>query len=253
MAGHQCYLCKKREATQTGSHITSCFFVSSQIGERGEEEAYRISDEPSQDYTVNQGAGIVVSDHILCTICEKRLSLLESIVATEYTQKLSQKELHNDFELTTLKGHSILKLKKLNPIVFILYLYSVIFRAHIANSGIYRYFRLDEPLAEKLRVKLDALLIEYDEEKFKFTEKRNQWLKGIENCRDIFDEVDVVVIRPIGFAENGMNASIYEIGDDFVYQFAANDHIIYICDKGRMPKRLSGGILNFGLDKLKHR
>ena len=59
-----CKLCQKVEATQTGSHITSSFFVKSQIGSRGNEVAFILTTDPNQDYTENVGAAPILEDNI---------------------------------------------------------------------------------------------------------------------------------------------------------------------------------------------
>lgn len=48
-----CRLCERKEADQTGSHITSAFLLASQIGKRGQEKGFLLTTDPSQDYTKN--------------------------------------------------------------------------------------------------------------------------------------------------------------------------------------------------------
>ena len=52
----KCKLCLKKEANQLGSHITSAFLLSSQIGKRGEEKGFTISTDPNQNYGQDVGA-----------------------------------------------------------------------------------------------------------------------------------------------------------------------------------------------------
>lgn len=86
-----CRLCRKKQADQTGSHITSAFLLTSQIGKRGEERGFLITINPNQDYSQNQGDKGIKEDYIFCRDCEKRLGIIESISATEITQKMEEK------------------------------------------------------------------------------------------------------------------------------------------------------------------
>lgn len=90
----KCKLCLKKEANQLGSHITSAFLLSSQIGKRGEEKGFTISTDPNQNYGQDVGAEDIKEDYILCSDCEKRLSRIESIYSSAITQKIEKRNLH---------------------------------------------------------------------------------------------------------------------------------------------------------------
>ena len=88
----KCKLCKNRVADQTGSHITSAFLLSSQIGKRGEERGCLITTNPEQDYSKNKGDKGIKEDNIFCRDCEKRLGVIKSLYAIEITQKIEEKQ-----------------------------------------------------------------------------------------------------------------------------------------------------------------
>ncbi|MDO7845854.1 hypothetical protein Q5H92_05760 [Hymenobacter sp. M29] len=69
-----CKLCLEKEATQTGSHIVSAFYIKPVIGLRDKEKSFLITKNPFQDYKENKKAEPIKEDEILCPGCEKRFS-----------------------------------------------------------------------------------------------------------------------------------------------------------------------------------
>lgn len=83
-----CQLCRRNKANKTNSHIVPAFWLKSQIGERGNEKAYLITEEPKQNYEENVGAKGIAEDFILCSDCETRLGYVESYFSAEVIQKI---------------------------------------------------------------------------------------------------------------------------------------------------------------------
>lgn len=165
---NSCKLCLKKEADQTGSHLISCFIVSSQIGERDNEKGFIITSDPEQDYSENLGSEGIKEDFIFCTACEKRLAFIESYFSQELTNKIDKENFAENFPIVELEDENISQLFKcinVHPIAFHLLIYSVIWRASISKKPLFASFNLEEDVLEELRFTLDLYLPEYKEHK----------------------------------------------------------------------------------------
>jgi hypothetical protein len=88
-----CNLCKKKEEVQTGSHITSAFLLTSQIGNINEERSFLITTNLYQDYSQKQGDVGLKEEFLFCRACENSLGLIEGIYASEITHNKRSKEI----------------------------------------------------------------------------------------------------------------------------------------------------------------
>jgi hypothetical protein len=222
-----CNLCKKKEADQTGSHITSAFLLTSQIGKRGEERDFLITSNPNQDYTQNQGGVGIKEDFLFCRACEKRLGIIEGNYASEITQKIEQKQFENNFDKTVLDNSKYkLRCKRVHPISFQLLLLSNIWRASISEQPLYKYFKLTRELEERIRFNLDLFLPEVVD--FKIAQSEKDWTKMIEGCKEFFDNIPLAIFK----AENIENKEMtYEFFDNVCrspYHIILNEYLILL-------------------------
>lgn len=192
----KCLLCKKNEANQPGSHLTSCFIVASLFGKRGEEKAYEIIADPNQDYFENKEASGIKEDYILCAGCEKRLSFVETYFSQELTNKIGEPKYSENFPITEIKDKhfsKFLSCKNVNSIAFHLLIYSIIWRASISNNPMFSGFKLESKVEENLRFVLDLYLPEYKDHNI--VPKLKQWLKDLDNVPDFFTLYPYVILR----------------------------------------------------------
>lgn len=197
-----CKLCLKNEANQTGSHITSCFMVESQIGKRGQEQGFIIEPDSTQDYSKNVEADEIKEDYILCLGCEKRLSFLETYFSAEVTQKKEVTSFAQNFPVDTSNPRAnYMSCQQVNPSAFYLLLYSIIWRISISNKQIFSQFNLAPENEEKMRLLVDCLLPEYVEvkvsagRKFVINEKQRSWFQGLNACANLFDFLPMVLLK----------------------------------------------------------
>ncbi|RNL90098.1 hypothetical protein ED312_06645 [Sinomicrobium pectinilyticum] len=191
-----CKLCKEKEANQTGSHLTSCFIVASQIGKRDEEKGYDLTADPNQDYSQNKKAESIKEDYILCLGCEKRLSYIESYFSQEITNKIGELKFSDNFPIYRIiekGGGSYFSCERINPIAFHLLIYSIIWRASISNKPVFKGFEIPEGAEELLRKTLDTFLPEYKHHRI--ATKLKHWLKEIENNSEHFHIFPYVILR----------------------------------------------------------
>ncbi len=188
-----CQLCKRNKANKTNSHIVPAFWLKSQIGERGNEKAYLITEDPKQNYTENIGAEGLAEDFILCSDCETRLGYVESYFSAEVIQKIEDANFVANFEKKASKHGDLVKCKRVNPIAFYLLIYSIIWRAAISKQPVYSHFTLPENVLEDLRFTLDLFLPNTVNRKIEI--KQDKWLKTVENCQDLFKFFPYVILK----------------------------------------------------------
>jgi|GEM_PF-2548648 len=223
----KCNLCNIKEADQTGSHITSAFLLASQIGKRGEEKGYLITTNPEQDYSKNQGDAGIKEDFILCRGCEKRLGVIESIYATEITQKIEDDKYGQNFERIDFENeHYKLNCKKISPIAFQLLLQSNIWRASISKQPIYAHFKLSPEQEERLRFNLDLFLPTYINNKIEQSEK--DWIKMIETCKDLFDSMPLAIIKAEKIENKDETFEFFDKPSKNPYHIILNEYVIYL-------------------------
>jgi hypothetical protein len=220
-----CKLCNKREADQTGSHITSAFLLASQIGARGEERGYLITTNPKEDYSENKGDKAVKEDYIFCRNCEKRLGIVESIYSSEITQKIEAKQFEQNFEQIQLRnGITKLICNRTNSIAFQLLIQSNIWRASLSSQQLYNHFKLEKETEERIRFNLDLFLPEIID--FKLAQNPREWMRTTDTCKDLFDALPFILLK----AENLENKELtYEYFDNISkspYHIVLNEYFI---------------------------
>lgn len=225
----KCKLCKVKEADQTGSHITSAFLLSSQIGKRGEEKAFLITTNPEQDYSKNQGDTGIKEDFIFCRDCEKRLGFIESIYATEITQKIEKKQFENNFYRTNLDNNFyILDCKRIHPIAFQLLIQSNIWRASVSEQTLYKDFSLSADLQERIRFNLDLFLPPLL--KFKIAQTEKEWTKNVDECNELFDLIPFAIIKAENIENKEMTYEFFDNVSERPYHAILNEYFILLFD-----------------------
>lgn len=223
----KCKLCLIKEANQLGSHITSAFLLSSQIGKRNEEKGFTISTDSNQNYGQNVGAEDIKEDNILCSDCEKRLSKIESIYASAITQKIEKKEFEQNFERKDWdNGNYSLYSKRLDTIVFHLFHQSVVWRASISNRPLYNHFKLAPELEERMRFNLDLFLPPYLNSQPILTEKA--WNEMIKKCKDLFDFIPIAVVKAENINNKEMTYDFFDNLSKEPYHSIINEYFIFV-------------------------
>lgn len=226
----KCKLCNDKEADQTGSHITSAFLLASQIGKRGEERGFLITTNPDQDYSQNQGDTGIKEDFLFCRDCEKRLGIIESIFASEITQKIELKQFESNFDKSDLENekHKLI-CKRVHPIAFQLLILSNIWRASISEQILYRHFNLSEDLEERIRFNLDLFLPTVINFKLALSEK--EWTKMIEDCKALFDIIPLAIFKAENIENKEMTYEFFDNLSKSPFHIILNEYIILIFDK----------------------
>jgi len=189
----KCKLCNRNEADQTGSHITSAFLLTSQIGKRGSERGFLITTDPNQDYSKNKEADDIKEDNIFCRDCEKRLSFIENYYSAEIIHKIEEEKYKPNFEKNKTKHGIYLKCKRIEPIAFHLLIYSNIWRASISKQPIYSHFQLSNDVETELQFILDLFLPNTVDHKIQID--LDKWIKIVRDCKSYFRVFPYMVLK----------------------------------------------------------
>lgn len=189
----KCKLCNRNEADQTGSHITSAFLLTSQIGKRDNERGFLLTTDPAQDYSKNKKADDLKEDNIFCRDCEKRLSFIENYYSTEITQKIEKENFKPNFDEVKTKNGYYLRCKRIEPIAFHLLIYSNVWRASISTQPIYNHFKLSTETESELQFLLDLFLPNTIDHKIQID--LNKWTKSVKDCKDFFKVFPYMILK----------------------------------------------------------
>ena len=153
-----CLLCHTRYAAKKNSHIFPKFWVKGILGSDNQREGYNVSsaagklgqkiqDSPKEDY-------------ILCTECEELFSVAERYVANSFYNLYKNPAALADFTIIENKVDELdnMLAAKVHPILFKLFIYSLVWRASISNHAIFSNFKLKAQDEENLRQVLNDYL-----------------------------------------------------------------------------------------------
>lgn len=220
-----CKLCIKNEADQTGSHITSCFLLTSQLGVRGEERGYLITTNPKEDYSVNKGDTIIKEDYIFCRDCEKRLGTIETIYASEITQKIELQQFEQNFDQVKLQnGITKLICKKIDSVAFQLLIQSNIWRASISTNKLYNHFKLEKEAEERIRFNLDLFLPSIID--FKPAQNPKEWVKTVNSCKNLFDVLPFILLKAENLNNKQLTFEYFDNVSKSPYHIVLNEYFI---------------------------
>lgn len=149
-----CKLCKSRVADQRNSHIIPKFLTKElfqvesprhaiSLDSKGQEK--KIQDTPKED-------------HILCSYCEKRISIVEISLTHFFRDIKRYSALPDKFSIKKIGSQEYLECNSIHPTLYKLFIYSMIWRVSISSS--FQQFSLSTEREEVLRLFLNTNLRE---------------------------------------------------------------------------------------------
>ena len=149
-----CKLCKINPADKNNSHIIPKFMCkrlfdnthprhSLAIGKNGKKQ--KLQDTPKEN-------------KIFCSNCELRIEKLETYFAKFFTEINNLGSARRQYTIEKLNDHEILLCKDLNPNIFKLFIFSLIWRCSISNLLDFENFKMDPAIEEELRMFLNSNL-----------------------------------------------------------------------------------------------
>ena len=139
-----CKLCISRIADKPNSHIFPKFIKKGMFGDGSGKKAFRM-DTRKMDQKPIPIQDLTKENNILCSICELRLARLESYISKEWFYKFKNQRYSHEFPTRKLLKFRIKVCANLNFIAFRLFIYSLLWRAHISMKENFDEFELLEP------------------------------------------------------------------------------------------------------------
>lgn len=182
-----CRLCNIQVADKKNSHIVSKFlgkelFISD-MGHHAE-QIYK-NGKSRKVYSIPK------EDSILCSTCEKRFEILETYFARFFNKLRNHQNFPEDFLLQKLGVQDFISCKKLNPTLFKLFIYSLIWRLSISKHQTNENFKLPNKIEEELRKFLNQNL----------STEQKILLESVEMITE-FPSYDLCMIKPENKTDN---------------------------------------------------
>src|SRR5687767_11238017 len=177
---NQCHLCKSKPALKKNSHIISKFLCKGlfeSINPRhilaiSKKSIKKVQDTPKENF-------------ILCVSCEKRIEILETCFAKiigEINNYLSYPKKFNRINQGYIE---YIDCKEIHPVLYKLFIYSLVWRASISNLVSFQRFKLPEHSEEELRQFLNTNL----------TTRKTELVASLSNIKQI-PEYHSCLIKP---------------------------------------------------------
>lgn len=168
-------------------------------------------------------------DNILCTSCEQRFSVVETHFAKEIS-KLYNFEAHpSDFTFFNFRGTQLIECKKFQPILFKLFIYSIIWRCSISTKDVFMSFNLTQQAEENTRKFLDSNLFA----------KKSDLIDNLTKC-EVTPEYDLCIIKsknPDRISGQALAAYSHESGAEHIISLLSFFILLYE-DETRTPVTL---------------
>jgi hypothetical protein len=152
----KCRLCLKHDADQKNSHIIPKFLCKSLFATTGHRFTIVIENAGNGRKTQDTPK----EDNILCSACEKRIGVLETHFAMVFSQMFDHVSYPDQFCVEKLGTQLFIKCPEINPGLFKLFIYSLVWRSSISSLSAFRQYKLPDPDEEAIRNFLDRNLLD---------------------------------------------------------------------------------------------
>ncbi|MBK9792158.1 MAG: hypothetical protein IPP60_03450 [Sphingobacteriales bacterium] len=215
-ANSDCLLCKQSKALKTNSHIIPGFMTKSILGNTNKKRVYLLGTDrmhKSAEYSQDTDK----EDYILCTSCEKYLSILETYIANRLHDRLWNIRYESQFPTYSNGEIKWRVCEQIDESIFRLFFYSIIWRCHIASTEVCKNFKLIEEEAESIRVPL--LACKYDKH-----------ADFIANLPAYVDEIPIfpfIIFTAENFGDRTKNIISPNSSTRNPYEFIFNEYVLY--------------------------
>lgn len=150
----KCSLCLKNHPDKTNSHIIPKFLSHDLFISPGGNYAIQIN----RDGSSRKIQSTVKQNYLFCTFCENRFGIIETYISRTFNNLRRYEKYPGDFELHNLGTQEFLKLKRVNPDFFKMFIYSIVWRCSLSNNIANQPFKLPYFIEDQLRSFLDLNL-----------------------------------------------------------------------------------------------
>ena len=219
-AESKCLLCNRNLAIQKNSHIIPKFMTKSILGIENQKSIYLVSSSIARKSPI-VSQDTAKEDFILCEGCENYFSVLETYIAKRLSN-LKNVKYSNQFPAFEDQGCVIGKVcEGINPIIFRLFLYSILWRCSISSTQLCTGFSLNTDEEEELRTTLLS---------FK-SENQLHLLNNIEQSTATFPYLPFVLFTADSFIDKSSNILFTKPNSKNPYMIFLNEYILLISFK----------------------
>ena len=151
MNTNECKLCKIEIANKKNSHIVPKFLGKELLNSNHVEQI-------NKNGKSKKIHSIPKEDFIFCSICEKRFEIIETYFARFFNKLRNYEKYPEDFLLQKIETQYYMICNKMNPILFKLFIYSLIWRLSISTHSANQNFKLPDEIEDELRIFLNLNL-----------------------------------------------------------------------------------------------
>lgn len=154
---NKCQICLKNDADKKNSHIISKFLSKELLNSSEGNFAMQLN----QNGKTKKIQSTAKENHILCTDCEKRLEILETYIAKLFPNLIrnNNKKKEKNIILKKKGIQTYLELQ-INPSIFKLFIYSLVYRCSISSNEAQKDFKLPYHIEEIIRAYLNEYLVD---------------------------------------------------------------------------------------------
>ncbi|MFC6097560.1 hypothetical protein ACFPVY_12965 [Flavobacterium qiangtangense] len=160
MMDKNCKLCVSRKADKSNSHIIPKFMGKGLYEDIQPKHAIIVN----KLGKVRKEQDTPKEDNLLCAQCEKRLEKIETYFAGVFRDLGNIQSSKRKYKLDNLFGQDYLICEELNPSLYKLFVYSIIWRLSVCEIYEFGAFKLSKEIEEELRLFLDANLTDTHKE-----------------------------------------------------------------------------------------
>ncbi len=213
---NKCLLCNINDATQTNSHIIPKFMSKTILGDGNRRRGFIIGTD-----RLHKAPQIVQDtpkeDYILCPTCESYFSILENIIANKIHNKLWLAEHQGQFQPERHPSGIIINYcNEVDPIIWRLLIYSILWRCSISSSLICNDFKLN-PDEEKT---LSDILNQFN------TIDQEILFNLVNEKRLSFPTIPFLIVSADSFSNRTLNMLFFNPAAQNPYQLVLNDYIL---------------------------
>ena len=166
-----CKLCKTNVADKMNSHIIPKFMCkglfenskprhSIEINNKGKSK--KIQDSPKEN-------------NILCASCEKRIEIIETYFSKKIIDIHNFINVKDRIDVETISDQKYLICKNIKPIIFKLFIYSLVWRSSISKLNEFEKYKIKQNIEEEIRIFLNDNLKISHKELFENIEKNIEY------------------------------------------------------------------------------
>lgn len=234
-----CLLCDERKSIKKNSHIVPAFMTKSLLKGDKHNRAFLYSSDrthlPTKYFQDSDK-----EDFILCNECETFFSILETYCSARVHNRLWDIRWQSQFVLEANDAGVTWKIcKEVNPLVFRLFIYSIVWRCSIANTPTFQRFKILRENEDALRKCLKSCI--------RITQ--STLLEDIQELKQNIPNLTFTLFTSESTYDKTANLIFCDPGKNNPYQLTLNEYILILSfDQNDMQEQFYD-LNNFDLDQ----